>query len=76
VAQITAGLVRHGKDPYTPAALISRGTMPDQRLAVGTLAGLATLAHGFASPALIVVGEVVAVGSALAAAAAAPAHAA
>ena len=76
VAQIAAGLVEHGKHSSTPAAVISRGTLPDQRLAVGTLANLAALADRFASPALIVVGDVVAVGSALAAAGVAPAHAA
>jgi uroporphyrinogen III methyltransferase/synthase len=61
VAAIAAGLVEHGKDPATPAAVVSRGTCPDQRLGIGTLANLAQLADGFESPAL---------------AAAAPAHAA
>jgi uroporphyrin-III C-methyltransferase len=76
VAAIAAGLAEHGKDPATPAAVVSRGTCPDQRLGIGTLANLAQLANGFESPALIVVGDVVAVGATLALAAAAPAHAA
>jgi uroporphyrin-III C-methyltransferase len=75
-ARIAAGLVSHGKDASTPAAVISRGTLPDARLAVGTLANIAPLAEGFPSPALIVVGDVVALGAALAVAAVSPAHAA
>jgi uroporphyrin-III C-methyltransferase/precorrin-2 dehydrogenase/sirohydrochlorin ferrochelatase len=58
---IAAGLVAHGRDPATPAAVISRGTLPDQRLAAGRLADLASLSRGLPSPALIVVGDVVAV---------------
>ena len=75
-ARIADGLVSHGKDASTPAAVISRGTLPDARLAVGTLANIAALAEEFPPPALIVVGDVVAFGAALAVAAVSPAYAA
>jgi siroheme synthase len=74
-ARITAGLVRQGKDASTPAAVISRGTLPDARLAVGTLGNVAALAEGFAPPALIVVGDVVALGERIVVAADAPRNA-
>jgi uroporphyrinogen III methyltransferase/synthase len=59
---ICEALMRGGKSPSTPAALVQSGTMPWQRTLVGTLADLADRAHeaGLAPPALIVVGEVVA----------------
>jgi uroporphyrin-III C-methyltransferase len=76
VGRIAAELIVHGKDPATPAAVISRGTRPDQRLATGTLREIACLARGLQPPALIVVGDVVAAGTALATAAAADLHAA
>ncbi len=58
---ITSGLVRHGRDPSTPAACIERGTTPQQRVVVSTLAALAddVEAAGLAAPVTTVVGEVV-----------------
>lgn len=58
---ITAALARAGLDPQTPAAVVERGLTPDQRSVVGTLASLPALAArtGVASPAVIVIGEVV-----------------
>ena len=55
-------LIREGKAPETPAALIRSGTLPGQRTVVGTLADLPDLVRvaGLAPPALLVVGEVVA----------------
>jgi uroporphyrin-III C-methyltransferase len=64
--RIAARLVAAGKDPATPAAAISRGTTPDQRIVVGTLGTIGALARELASPTLVVVGEVVSVGSYLA----------
>jgi uroporphyrin-III C-methyltransferase / precorrin-2 dehydrogenase / sirohydrochlorin ferrochelatase len=54
-------LVRHGLPPDWPAAVVERGTRPDQRVLVGTLADLPELAraHAVGSPALVLVGEVV-----------------
>ena len=58
---LTAGLVRHGRDPETPAACVERGTTPQQRVVVSTLADLAAdvTAAGLRAPVATVVGEVV-----------------
>jgi uroporphyrin-III C-methyltransferase len=66
LAAIAAGLLAAGKDPSTPAAVVSRGTLPDGRSVSGELHEIAALAEGLGSPALLVVGEVVAVGNMLA----------
>jgi uroporphyrinogen III methyltransferase/synthase len=57
-----AKLVEHGRAPSTPAALIEWGTLPRQRVVVGTLADLAerAAAENMGPPALLVVGDVVA----------------
>lgn len=54
-------LMKNGKDPKTPVAIIERGTRPDQRVTVGTLATIANLAEerGVKAPAITVVGDVV-----------------
>jgi len=59
--EIAAGLLAAGKDPATPAAVVSRGTHADGRTVTGTLAGVGALTDGLVSPALLVVGEVVSV---------------
>jgi uroporphyrin-III C-methyltransferase len=59
VERIAARLVAAGKDPSTPAAAISRGTLPDQELVVGSLATIGALARGLLPPALVVIGKVV-----------------
>jgi uroporphyrin-III C-methyltransferase len=69
VRRLCLGLVAAGLPASTPAAVVSRGTLPGQESVSGTLADLAELAEGLESPALVVVGEVVAVGAHLAAAA-------
>ena len=56
-----------------PPPSISRGTLPDQESVSGCLDDLAELAAPLESPALVVIGDVVAVGVALSAAAAVPA---
>jgi uroporphyrin-III C-methyltransferase len=63
---IAARLIEHGKAPDTPAAVVSRGTHADGRSVTGRLDDVARLAEGLASPALLVVGDVVAVGEQLA----------
>jgi uroporphyrin-III C-methyltransferase len=57
---IAAGLIAAGKDPQTPAAVVSRGTCADGRAVRGELWEIARLAADLASPALLVIGEVVA----------------
>ena len=58
---ISAQLQAHGLAGDTPAALIERATLPDQRTVVGTLATLPELArrHDVRAPALIMIGTVV-----------------
>jgi uroporphyrin-III C-methyltransferase / precorrin-2 dehydrogenase / sirohydrochlorin ferrochelatase len=53
-------LIRHGRSPATPVALVENGSRPDQRVVVSTLSELASAAvvHGVHSPALLIVGEV------------------
>ena len=45
---------------HTPVAVVQHASLPHQRQAVGTLAGLAALVHehGLGSPAIIIVGDV------------------
>jgi uroporphyrin-III C-methyltransferase len=69
IERLCSGLVAAGMGVTTPAAVISRGTLPDEEAVSGTLDDLAALATGLASPALVIVGEVVAVGAELAEAA-------
>ncbi|GBQ48191.1 siroheme synthase CysG [Komagataeibacter sucrofermentans] len=58
---LCAKLIEHGLPPQWPAAIVERGTRADQRVLTGTLGNLPTQAAqaGVASPALIIVGEVV-----------------
>jgi len=66
--EIAALLERHGKPRDTPAAIVENGTREDERVLTGTLADIAALAAaaGVASPATLVVGEVVRLRPALA----------
>jgi uroporphyrin-III C-methyltransferase len=59
--EIAALLCAAGRAPGTPAAVISRGTLPDERVVVGTLEDIAerAAAAGLEAPATLVVGEVV-----------------
>ena len=59
--QIIDALISRGKPPETPAALIRRGTTPDQKVLSGTLATIGELAakNRFKPPAILVVGKVV-----------------
>lgn len=55
-------LIEHGKPASTPTAVISRGTTADERVVVAPLGSLRGAA---ATPALVVIGDVVAVRAAL-----------
>ena len=57
--EISSQLIAHGRDPQTPAAVISRGTRQDQQVMTGTLQQLEELARNAPTPALLVIGEVV-----------------
>ena len=69
---IAAGLIAHGADPETPAAVISRGTLPDQESVTAPLAEIADAARGLARRRSLVVGDVVEVAGLLAARPAVP----
>ena len=66
--EICRELRAHGLGAETPAALVERGTLPDQRVIDGTLATLPerVAASAPVPPALLIVGEVVGQRSALA----------
>jgi uroporphyrin-III C-methyltransferase len=68
LAEITRELIADGRDPATPAAVIERGTTEAQRTVVATLGTLAdAAAHArIESPAVAVIGDVVALGPRLA----------
>ncbi len=61
IEAVTAELLRFGKSGDTPAAVIRRGTMPEQQTVCGTLARIAEQAReaGIKPPGIIVVGDVV-----------------
>jgi len=54
-------LIRHGRPPTTPAAVVADGTLPTQRTVVATLHTVAgqAAAAGIRPPAVVVVGDVV-----------------
>lgn len=60
MAELATGLVEAGMAPTTPAAVVERGTTPQQRRIDGTVATIAARAGAMqvTSPAILVVGEV------------------
>lgn len=64
----TALLLKGGRSPATPAAVVERGGYPDQRMVVGTLEDIAEKveAADVKPPAILVVGDVVRLASRLA----------
>ena len=58
--EIARRLIAHGRPPDTAAAVISSGTTEAQELAAAPLAEIAEAASGLEPPALVVIGEVVA----------------
>lgn len=61
IEEIFANLITHGRAADTPAALIEKATLPEQKVVVGTLADLAGKVReaGVKGPTTIIVGEVV-----------------
>ena len=64
---VAQGLIAHGKAPDTPAAVVASGTLPEQRVAVAPLEDIGRAATDLDPPALVVVGDVVALAARLAA---------
>ena len=58
--EIQTQLLTHGRTANTPIAVISQGTLSQQHTQIGTLENLAQLAEQAEKPALLVIGEVVA----------------
>jgi uroporphyrin-III C-methyltransferase/precorrin-2 dehydrogenase/sirohydrochlorin ferrochelatase len=58
---IATALLAGGRDPATPVAVVSDGSMPTERTVLATLGALAKVleAEDVRPPAIIVVGEVV-----------------
>ena len=67
IEQVQQQLLMHGRVPSTPVAMVENGTRPEQRVIVGRLDQLATLAseHALQSPAMVYVGEVAALAAQL-----------
>ncbi|HVJ93429.1 MAG TPA: uroporphyrinogen-III C-methyltransferase [Labilithrix sp.] len=62
IAETARRLVERGRSPATPVAVVSRATLPDQRVVVADLATIAEVVRAAAipTPALVIVGDVVA----------------
>jgi uroporphyrin-III C-methyltransferase len=60
IPRIAQGLIDHGKNPDTPAAIVARGTTAEAQVRRGALSELGELTAGLPSPALVVIGEVAA----------------
>jgi len=54
-------LIAHGRDPNTPVALIEKGTTPQQRVVIATLATISQRVHAeqVSAPTLTIIGDVV-----------------
>ncbi len=54
-------LIERGRPPGTPAIVVSRATLPGERVVLGTLADISTRVNeaGIEAPAILIVGEVV-----------------
>lgn len=58
---ICVQLIAHGRDPHTPVALIEKGTTPQQRVIIATLATISerVAAEKVSAPTLTIIGDVV-----------------
>ncbi len=66
VERLAQRLIEHGKPSSTPAAVVSRGTTEEEQVAVARLGAIGAVARDLPTPALVVIGDVVAVRAALA----------
>ena len=60
VERLAQRLIEHGRPAGTPAAVVSAGTTADERVVTAPLGAIARAAEGLPTPALVVIGEVVA----------------
>jgi uroporphyrin-III C-methyltransferase len=58
--EVSERLIAAGRAPTTPALVVENASLPDERRILTTLAGLADAAHGLAGPALLILGEAMA----------------
>jgi len=60
IATLQSELLRHGRAPETPIALVEHVSLPNQRVVRGQLDSAASLVqqHGIASPSILVIGDV------------------
>ncbi len=67
LTQLSRRIIAAGRPPSTPAAVVMAASRPEQRQAVATLADIsrATRAAGIGPPAILVIGEVVALAESL-----------
>ena len=63
-ASIAARLVETGRAPSTPALIVENASRPDERRVLVTLAELGAAAMSFSGPALLMIGEAMALASA------------
>lgn len=54
-------LIQHGRDPNTPVALVEKGTTPQQRVVIATLATISERVHAekVTAPTLTIIGDVI-----------------
>ena len=64
---IAASLMANGRSAHTPVAIVENGSLPNERIVTGRLADLGELvrSHTIEAPALFVIGDVVAVRTAV-----------
>jgi uroporphyrin-III C-methyltransferase len=65
LGELAAGLIGAGMAAATPAAVVARGTLPDQEVVTAPLEEIAETADGLPGPALVVIGEAVALAARL-----------
>jgi len=65
VGRLAERLIAEGKSASTPAAVVSRGTTEDEQVLVAPLGSIGAAAVDAPTPALVVIGEVVALREAL-----------
>src|SRR5258706_9540434 len=65
VGRLAERLIAEGKPASTPAAVVSRGTTDDEQVMVAPLGSIGAAAADASTPALVVIGEVVALREAL-----------